>query len=62
MTLIEKMAKQDDNPCLLCKHKCLCEPQVRRKCKLTKKWREFRSEAYKQHIAWCVKMMRFKDD
>ena len=62
MNLIEKTAKQEDNPCLLCTYKCLCPPEVRTKCNLTKKWREFRHEAYREHLAWCVKMLSFKKE
>lgn len=61
MTLIERMAKQEDNHCLLCMYKCLCPPEVRRKCNLTRKWREFRQEAYKEHLTWCIKMLSFKE-
>lgn len=62
MTLIERMAKQEDNPCLLCKYGGFCSSEIRRKCLLNKKWRDFRHQAYKQHIAWCVKMMSFKEE
>lgn len=61
MTIIERMAKQDDNPCMLCTYEGFCEPEIRKRCSLNKRWREFRHEVYKEHLAWCVKMISFRE-
>ena len=61
MTLIERMAKQGAVPFETCNNKEFCNVNVRRYCKAMKVWRDFRYQAYKQHIAWCVKMLSFKE-
>ncbi len=61
MNIIEKTAKQEDNPCMVCNYEGFCPTDIRKSCSLNKKWRDFRHEAYKEHLAWCVKMLSFKE-
>lgn len=65
MTLIERMAKQDDKPCLLCCYEDFCSseitPEIRKNCSLNRKWRDFRKEAYKDYLKWCSKALEFKE-
>ena len=61
MTLIERMAKQSARPCMNCKYNECCKGN-NSTCPALKKWRDFRHQAYKQHITWCVKMMSFREE
>lgn len=60
MTLIEKRARQETRPCMYCKYNEICKG-TNNTCPMLIKWRNFRKEAYKQHLKWCIKVMSWKD-
>lgn len=60
MTLIEVHAKQGTVPCLTCRGKSVCTARTRDKCGLYRAWEDYRREAYREHLWWCVRVCGWK--